>query len=633
MKSSQIIKSKSPKPICSNKNLNRPKNFLNKNLSKKYIYKKEKATDTDKVLQNNRISKNIVFNPLYNKEKDLQKSKKILNNSNCDLRPALEIRDDVNIDYDKYQQQQSLYIKSPSMSNFNSINNSTLLNSSFYLMNKKNGYMTSTNRNNNKWKCTQCGNVNSYFNYLCNNCNMPNSSLDRNNSINNSIIVNQRNKSTGNNLEAMSLDNNIINNSFNTSINNSSHNIFSKSINSNSIMKKQFLKKVNSKTNFTKNLTNYNSTNNLLSPYYSNMGYNTIRNNKNNNNYFYSSSSNANINPNNSMNSNNLYETEKDSGNITHLYSYSNYLANELKSSNDTNLKLLENYQTNESEYNNNYQHNDLIKKKIKILKEKEDQLNKINEQLQKSLSYIKEKYDNKNMDDPDGNSYAIKSLMGLENVEEFKSKIKEYSEENEKLSDKLKENKDIIIKLKTKIGELSDDKKSKNIDINANNQKLNSIKDLKEKINKYTEDIKEQNEKYNTLYNDNKALEQKIKELKKQISDEENNNNNNKVKQINSIPISLNNNENDIEKDKYLKNKEKNELLVQFFDQLNNIKNNKGNNGKKKKKNKYNKLKEIYLNINKNSLIELMKVEDKKEKEIIEIIDEYMNLLNEGIE
>ena len=73
------------------------------------------------------------------------------------------------------------------MSNFNSINNSTLLNSSFYLMNKKNGYMTSTNRNNNKWKCTQCGNVNSYFNYLCNNCNMPNSSLDRNSSINNSI--------------------------------------------------------------------------------------------------------------------------------------------------------------------------------------------------------------------------------------------------------------------------------------------------------------------------------------------------------------------------------------------------------------------------------------------------------------
>ena len=42
------------------------------------------------------------------------------------------------------------------------------------------------------------------------------------------IIVNQRNKSTGNNLEAISLDNNIINNSFNTSINNSSHNIFSK---------------------------------------------------------------------------------------------------------------------------------------------------------------------------------------------------------------------------------------------------------------------------------------------------------------------------------------------------------------------------------------------------------------------
>jgi hypothetical protein len=188
------------------------------------------------------------------------------------------------------------------------------------------------------------------------------------------------------------------------------------------------------------------------------MGFNTIRNNKNNsNNYFYSGS-NVHINPNNSISSNNNLDQERDT-NITHLYSYSNYLANELKSSNDTNLKLLENYQNNESEYNNNYQQNDLIKKKIKILKEKENQLDKINEQLQKSLSFIKDKYDNKNLDSNEGNNYVIKSIIGQNSVDEFKSKINEFHEENEKLSDKLKENKDIIIKLKTKIGELSDDK------------------------------------------------------------------------------------------------------------------------------------------------------------------------------
>ena len=364
--SSQIIKSKSPKPNISGKSIGRPKNYLNKNLSKKYIYKKEKATDTNIVLQNNRISKNIVFSPVNNKEKDNIQSKHILNNSNCDLRRNLEIRDDVNIDYDKYQQQ-SFFLNNPTISNYNSINNS--LNQSFFLMNKNNGFMTNTNKNN-KWKCTQCGNVNSNFNYLCNNCNMPNTSL--NNQNNNSLLINQRNKSTGKNMESITLDKNILNNSFNSnSISNSSHNLFSKSINNNSIMKRQLLKKNSTNANLTSNIasnltstiTNYNSTNNLLSPFYSNnAGYNTIRTNKNTNNYFYSGGANINI--------DNDRDRDRDS-NITHLYSYSNYLANELKSSNDTNLKLLENYQTNESEYNNNYQQNDVIKKKNKNFERK----------------------------------------------------------------------------------------------------------------------------------------------------------------------------------------------------------------------------------------------------------------------
>ena len=648
MKSSPIMKSKSPKQNLTNIAARRPKNYLNKNLSKKYIYKKEKATDTDKVLQNNKISKNIVFSPSYNKEKEGIQSKHILNNSNCDLRRGLEIRDDVNIDYEKYQQQQSFFLNSPSIPNYNPIrNNSNLINQSYFLMNKKNGYITNsnTNRNNNKWKCPQCGNVNSNFNYLCNNCNMPNTtSLDQNNS----ILVNQRNNSSGKNLEAISLDKNIINNSFNSiSINNSSHNLLSKSINNNSIMKKQILKKNSTNANLHSNITNYNANSNLINPYYSNIGLNTIRNNKNNNKYFYSGA-NMNINANNSMNSNNIYETERDS-NITHLYSYSNYLANELKSSNDTNLKLLENYQNNESEYNNNYQQNDLIKKKIKILKEKENQLDKINEQLQKSLSFIKQKYDNKNGDDVEGNNYVIKTIIGEQSAEQFKSKIKEFTEENEKLSDKLKENKDMIIKLKTKIGELSDDKKNNktiNID-NKQNQKINQIKELKEDISNFTKEIREQNQQYNSLDKENNILAEKIKMLKKQINDEDNNNNNNNnndnnnnnntinnnknknAREIKSIPISMNTEKN-IEKEKYIKNKEKNNQLAQFLEELNKMGDDKGigkvyNN---KDIDYFNKLKEIYLNLDKKNLMEIINDDDNNEKEMIEFIDDYMNIL-----
>jgi len=304
------------------------------------------------------------------------------------------MREDVNIDYEKYQQQ-SIHSKHPSVGNLNFLKNiptsptinQNSMNQSYYLLERKNGFMSNSNRSvdnliTNKWKCPQCGNVNSNFNYLCNNCNMPNSTLNQSNS----ILVNQRNKSTGKNLESFSLDKNLLNNSFNNnSINNTSHNLFSKSINDNTIMKKQFLKKNSMNASLASTISNYNSINNI-SPYYSHTGFNTIRNNKNNN-YFYSGT-NVNLNTNNS---NSIFDNERES-NITHLYSYSNYLANELKTSNDTKLKLLENYQTNESEYNNNYQQNDLIKKKIKILKEKENQLDKINEQLEKSLSYIREK-------------------------------------------------------------------------------------------------------------------------------------------------------------------------------------------------------------------------------------------------
>ena len=624
MKSSSITKSKSPKQNLSNITVRKPKKYLNKNLSKKYIYKKEKAADTDKILQNNKISKNIVFSPVYDKRNESPKSKLILNNSNNDdLRRGLEIRDDMNIDYDKYQQQSS-YLNSPSITNYNHPNiNSNLVDKSYnMMMNYKNGYMPNTNRIN-KWKCSQCGNVNSIFNYLCNNCNMPNTSSDQNNS----ILVNQRNNSTGKNLDAVSLDKNLINNSFNSNpINISSYNLFSHNVNNN-IMKKQLLKKKFTNVNLTSNINN--SSNNLLNPFYNNLGFNTIKNNKNN--YFYNSQ-NIDINPNNSISSNNILDPERDS-NIIHLYSYSNYLANELKSSNDTNLKLLENYQNNENEYNNNYQQNDIIKKKIKILKDKENQLDKINEQLKKGLSYIQEKNECENLDNNEGN-YSIKSIIGLKSGDEFKTQINRITEENDKLTEKLKENKDTIINLKESIGILSDDKT--NCNATKTNQEKNQIKnlklkELKEKINKCCEEIEKQNQDYKTLDSQNKDLEQKLKLLKNQLnSDNKENINKNSneiksVKQIKYYPITINY-DNENEKDKYMSKKEQNNQLTNFLNELNKI-----NNNTSKNKNKNNILKKIYLNLNKNSLKEAINNEDNQN--IIGIIETYMNLLNEGIE
>ena len=624
MKSSSITKSKSPKQNLSNITVRKPKKYLNKNLSKKYIYKKEKAADTDKILQNNKISKNIVFSPVYDKRNESPKSKLILNNSNNDdLRRGLEIRDDMNIDYDKYQQQSS-YLNSPSITNYNHPNiNSNLVDKSYnMMMNYKNGYMPNTNRIN-KWKCSQCGNVNSIFNYLCNNCNMPNTSSDQNNS----ILVNQRNNSTGKNLDAVSLDKNLINNSFNSNpINISSYNLFSHNVNNN-IMKKQLLKKKFTNVNLTSNINN--SSNNLLNPFYNNLGFNTIKNNKNN--YFYNSQ-NIDINPNNSISSNNILDPERDS-NIIHLYSYSNYLANELKSSNDTNLKLLENYQNNENEYNNNYKQNDIIKKKIKILKDKENQLDKINEQLKKGLSYIQEKNECENLDNNEGN-YSIKSIIGLKSGDEFKTQINRITEENDKLTEKLKENKDTIINLKESIGILSDDKT--NCNATKTNQEKNQIKnlklkELKEKINKCCEEIEKQNQDYKTLDSQNKDLEQKLKLLKNQLnSDNKENINKNSneiksVKQIKYYPITINY-DNENEKDKYMSKKEQNNQLTNFLNELNKI-----NNNTSKNKNKNNILKKIYLNLNKNSLKEAINNEDNQN--IIGIIETYMNLLNEGIE
>ena len=70
----------------------------------------------------------MVFSPTYKKGNNGIKYKNILNNSNSDLRRGIEIRDDVNIDYEQYQQQ----INNVTISNYNPIiNNSNMMNQSF----------------------------------------------------------------------------------------------------------------------------------------------------------------------------------------------------------------------------------------------------------------------------------------------------------------------------------------------------------------------------------------------------------------------------------------------------------------------------------------------------------------------
>ena len=230
MKSTSKIKTKNQKSTISTIVPERKQKYINKNISKKYVYKKEKAADTDKVLQNNKLSKNFIFSPIHTKQKDSK-------NIKSELRRPLDIREDVNIDYEKYQQQ-IIHNKNPSLDNLNFINNNNYiptspiintLNQSYYYLDRKNNFMLNSNRSVdnliiNKWKCTQCGNVNSNFNYLCNNCNMPNNSLN----LNNSISVN-RNTRTTKNIESIDINNNLLNNSFkrnsfNINTNNSSYN-------------------------------------------------------------------------------------------------------------------------------------------------------------------------------------------------------------------------------------------------------------------------------------------------------------------------------------------------------------------------------------------------------------------------
>ena len=492
MKSPSInIKKKSQKSSISTNMKERPQKYINKNIPKKYIYKKEKAADTEKILQNNKLSKNYIFSPIHTKKNDSS----FKNSIKSDLRRPPEMREDVNIDYEKYQQQ-TIHMKTSSVNNFNFLNNDiinntnlatsptsdpNLMNQSYFLLERKNGFMVNSNRSvdnliTNKWRCPQCGNVNSNFNYLCNNCNLPNTST-----LNDTLNNNQRNNSTGKNINAFNIEEkNIINRSFNDNL---SNNDFSRGIN-NKVMKK----------NKTKSEFNFNDKNNTLSsPYNRNIGFNTIRPNKNNSNYFYNEPINNSINNSTS----NFFETDRDS-NITHLYSYSNYLANELKSSNNATLKLMENYQNNETEYKNIYEQNDLIKKKIKILKEKENQLDKINDQLKKSLQYINKKFGFKNND-----KALMKSLIENEdkNYEDIKSKINKYNEENIILEMELKDKKDIIIKMKKKI-ELLSEEKNKDYDVNIIlKEKIDDIIEIKKNIEEYTKEIREQNQIYLNNY------------------------------------------------------------------------------------------------------------------------------------
>ena len=151
--------------------------------------------------------------------------------------------------------------------------------------------------------------------------------------------------------------------------------------------------------------------------------------------------------------------------------------------------------------------------------------------------------------------------------------------------------------------------------------QKIDEICEIKNDIEQYTKEIKEQNKKFNILEKDNKLLEQKIKMIKAKIYEEEINNkkdtNENKVANNTNTSIDKETKE----KNKYLKNKEQNSKLMQLLEELNNQDNDEINSDK---------LKEIYLNLEKDNLIDIMNREDEEEGEghIIDFIDEYINSL-----
>jgi len=517
MNSSNKIISKSPEINNSHFGIGKPKKYLQKNYSKKYIYKKEKVMDNRIIINKNNLS------PINIKKKEEYK-KHILNNSDYDLKRALEIRDELNKNYEQYQQ--SFYIKNPNISNFNSYtNNSSMLNQSYYLNN-----LTNSNIINNRWKCSGCGNVNSNFNFLCNNCNMPNTSFEQN-----KLIFKQKNLSK--NIE--------VNEKIKINKNNS-QNILSKNINNNIILRKNFLK-------------NNNDNNEISSPFYRNI----------------------------SKKENNC------------LYKYSN------------------NNKYNDNEYNSNCQQNDSLKQRIDNLKEKENQLKKINSQLENTLAFIQEKLKNENMDKE---SSIIKYIFGTKNIGELILNSNELIKENENLNNELKENKNKIKKLKSEIAEYTNITEDKNKKI-----KLKKIKEIKEKINNYIEDIKHQNDIYKQLNNDNKKLEKKLEAIVNKINEDNNEENKENINKenINKKKIIYYS----LEKDNYLKIKENNNQLLEFFDELNKERNNLQNNKNRNKGKKYfEKLKKLYSNIDIETLIGI-KDSNYKEQEIIEYIDNYMNL------
>ena len=531
MNSSNKVISKSPEINNSHFGIGKPKKYLKKNYSKKYIYKKEKAMDNKIIINKNNLS------PINIKGKEVKKH--ILNNSDYDLKRALEIRDELNKNYEQYQQ--SFYIKNPNLTNFNSYtNNSSVLNQSYYLNN-----LANSNIINNRWKCSGCGNVNSNFNFLCNNCNMPNNSFEQNN-----LLFKQKN-----------LSKNIEVNKKNEINKNNSQNILSKNINNNIIQRKNFLK--NSNDNINENL------------FYRNI-------------------------------------SKKENNNC--LYKYSD---NNLDILNSCMKEKKDNKYNNDNEYNSNCQQNDSLKQRIENLKEKEKQLKKINSQLENTLAFIQEKLNNGNMDKE---SSIIKYIFGTKNIGELILNSNELIKENGNLNNELKENKNKIKNLKSEIAEYVNITEDKNKKI-----KLKKIKEIKEKINNYIEDIKHQNDIYKQLNNDNRKLEKKLEAIINKINEDKNDENKENINKENInkkkiIYYSFN-------KDNYLKIKENNNQLLEFFDELNKERNNLQNNKNRNKSKKYfENLKKLYSTIDIETLIGI-KDSNYKEQEIIEYIDNYMSL------
>ena len=445
-----------------------------------------------------------------------------------------------------------------------------------------------TNYNTNKkWICLNCGNMNLFFNNFCINCGKIRNSDNKN------IITSFSNKNNTVNKNSSYEKNN-------TEINTNISNIISKTYKSDN----------SSKPSGQDNNFNYNNKDDIKLYKYNE---NSFINDKIKTFSSWMSSQRSSINEqkNNKSNNylNNLNEYNLNYKKINDLYSYGDYLENELKQSNDENVILLEKFDFLKNDVHNLNQQNNKIKQNIEELQKKENELNKLNSQLRDGFPLVQQRFEKfLNYNENNLENINILKELDLKNSQNI-AKQKNYDIEIENLKQKI----NILLK-----------QEEDNINKEKNNQNLDDI------LEKEKNEILENNKKYILLLKDNDSLNSEIKNLEKKLSlaksDDELENENLGEDYMNRLNL--------LKKDMLKYNKEINEnkiitnnLLTEYKSITNNL--NSGNNLESRKeylllKEKNNKLSSELLKLN--SIIENL---SQNKNKIIDIYEDEKSKLN----